>query len=199
MTGLHPSGRSDDELRSALAAAMASFAEAVGAIDADDWDRDSPCDGWTVADVVDHVVMGDVFAAEVLGGSTLDEAVQRLHGIGSERAGAADLVTEAAGDALAAFAGPLDRLVEHPVGRITARQFIGYRVLDQLGHSWDVRRGTRQSELLPDIALQVAVDVARVELPMLNASNHFATHLDSDDSEATDMGSTFLRLIGRCE
>ena len=65
----------DDELRTAMASAMEGFATAVAAIEAADWDKPSPCDGWSVYDVVDHVIAGDRFAAIVLGGGSLEDAI----------------------------------------------------------------------------------------------------------------------------
>lgn len=196
-TRAHPSGRSDDELRAALAAAMASVAEAVRALGEDDWERPSPCDGWNVADVVDHLAMGDGFAARVLHGATLDESVVDLHGIGGERAAAARLVESSADAARVGFAAPLDRVVHHPVGQISARQFLGYRVLDQLGHAWDIRRATGQSEDFDATALAVAVDVASAERPMLERSEHFGTDAEAALDDGVDVLERFLVLIGR--
>ena len=196
-TGTHPSGRSDEELRAALAAAMASVAEAVRALGGDDWERPSPCDGWGVADVVDHLVMGDVFAARVLHGATLDESIVDLHGIGDDRAAAARLVESSAEAARAGFAGPLDRVVHHPVGQISARQFLGYRVLDQLGHAWDIRRATGQPEDFDATALAVAVDVASAERPMLERSAHFGPDAEAALDDGVDALGRFLVLIGR--
>ena len=57
---------------------MAGFAATVAAVEAHQWDVPSPCEGWSVFDVVDHVVAGERFTVGVLGGASLDDAVAAL-------------------------------------------------------------------------------------------------------------------------
>jgi uncharacterized protein (TIGR03086 family) len=186
----------DDELRDAMARAMTGFAAVVADVDDDDWDRASMCDGWTIRDVVEHVVGGDRFAPIILGGGTLDEAIEAVVGVdhlGDDPIGA---VADAAASTRAAFADSLDRLVDHPVGSIPARRFIGFRVFDQLGHTWDIAAALGRPVELDPVAVQVALDVAEAEREMLDASTHFAMppSIDADDG---DPQATFLRTIGR--
>ena len=186
----------DHELRDAMNAAMAGFATAVAAIEPGDWDKPSPCDGWSVHDVVDHVIAGDRFAAIVLGGGRLDDAIREVVGIdhvGDEPVVAA---RSAAAEAMAGFNGPLDRKVEHPVGTIPARRFLGFRIMDQLGHTWDVAAGTGRNPALDVGAIRVALEVAAAEREMLDASTHFAMPPEVD-VESDDPRSTFLQMIGR--
>ena len=133
----------DDELRDAMARAMTGFAAVVAELVADEWDRPSMCDGWTVGDVVEHIVGGDRFAPIILGGGSLDDAIAAVVGVdhlGTDPSGA---VADAAASTRDAFAASLDRTVDHPVGEIPARRFLGFRVLDQLGHTWDIGTGAR--------------------------------------------------------
>lgn len=186
----------DDELRQAMASAMAGFASVVEGVGAADWTRDSPCEGWSVFDVVDHVIAGDRFAAIVLGGGTLDAAIGAVVGVdhvGDDAVGAA---TEAAAGARAGFAGPLDVEVEHPVGRIPARRFLGFRLMDQLGHTCDLANGLGHPVTLAPDAVAVALEIADAEQAMLDASTHFAMPPDVD-VDSDDPQSTFLRMIGR--
>lgn len=186
----------DDELRRAITNAMAGFAGSVAAIDADGWKRDSPCDGWSVFDVVDHVIAGDRFAAIILRGGTLDEAIEAVVGVDHVGDDAVAAATQAAAAARDGFAGPLDAEVEHPIGRIPARRFLGLRIMDQLGHTWDVATGIGRSVALDPEAIEVALEIATAERESLDVSTHFAmpgeTAVESDDPQ-----STFLHMIGR--
>ena len=74
---------SDDQLRDAMAKSMAGFAAVVAALDREHWDLPSPCTGWSVFDVVDHVVAGERFTVEVLAGASLAEAVEAQAGLDS--------------------------------------------------------------------------------------------------------------------
>lgn len=153
----------DEQLRGAIAAAMEGFAAAVAAIGPADWAKPSPCDGWSVRDVVDEPVA-------------------------AARAAAADART--------GFDGPLDHEVEHPVGLISARRFLGFRIMDQLGHTWDIATGTGRPAALDAEAVRVAIEVAVAEREMLDASAHFA--MSSDVAvDSGNPGSTVLQMIGR--
>ena len=175
---------------------MAGFAAIVGEVGPDDWSSDSPCEGWSVFDVVDHVIAGDRFAAIVLGGGTLDAAIGAVVGIDHVGADAVAATVDAAAGARTGFAGPLDAEVEHPVGRIPARRFLGFRIMDQLGHTWDVATGIDRPVTLAPDAVAVALEVAATERAMLDASAHFAMP-PGVDVDSGDPQSTFLRMIGR--
>ena len=186
----------DQELRDAMAAAMDGFATMVTEIGPDQWDRPSPCDGWSVYDVVDHVIAGDRFAAIVLGGGSLEDAIEAVVGIDHVGADPATAARSAAAGARAGFGEPLDREVEHPVGTIPARRFLGFRIMDQLGHTWDVATGIGRGPALDLDAVRVALDVAAAERDMLDASAHFAMP-PQIAVETDDPRSTFLQMIGR--
>ena len=80
---------------------VATFKERVAALSAEDWDRPSACDGWSVADVVAHL-SGQAFALNVSRG---------LQGDYSPPAGAAP-VTEHNEDEFAR--NIFQRALQHP-------------------------------------------------------------------------------------
>lgn len=187
---------SDDELRDAMARAMAGFAAVVADLGPDDWDRDSMCDDWTIRDVVEHVIGGDRFAPIILGGGSLQEAIDAVMGadhLGDDPVAA---VADAAASTRTAFSESLDRVVDHPVGPIPARRFIGFRIFDQLGHTWDIAEALGRPVALDAAAVAVALEVADVERDMLDASTHFAMP-SAVDVEIDDPQATFLHTIGR--
>ncbi|MFI7602491.1 TIGR03086 family metal-binding protein [Actinoplanes sp. NPDC049681] len=112
----------------------------VAAIRDDQWEEPTPCAGWTVAQLIDHMIRENRgFAAAARG----------------ERTGPADWQTPVGADrraeyaasaraAIAAFAadGALSRTVWLPLIRdgihLPARQALGFHLLDYLVHSWDV-------------------------------------------------------------
>src|SRR5437868_15333794 len=77
----------------------------VAGIPADRWQADNPCDGWDVRALVNHVVSGNLWAAVLAAGRTIEDVGDRLGGdvLGS------DPVTSDAGSgnaAAAAFRAP---------------------------------------------------------------------------------------------
>ncbi|MEM9202103.1 MAG: TIGR03086 family metal-binding protein [Actinomycetota bacterium] len=195
---------SDDSLRDALARAMHGFAAVVADLDEADWDQPSMCDGWSIGDVVEHIIGGDRFARIVLGGGTLDEAIATVFGVDHLGDDPTVAVVDASTAARAAFADSLDRLVDHPVGRIPARRFIGFRVFDQLGHTWDIAAALDRPVVLDPVAVSVALDIAEIERAMIDSSPHFADAPKVDDTDTaadadtdSDEQDRFLRAIGR--
>lgn len=186
---------SDDDLRTAMARTMSGFAKVVATLNPEHWDLPSPCAEWSVFDVVDHVVAGERFTVGVLGGASLTEAVEAQVGL-DPKADVLEQVTKAAAAALEAFNGSLDRIVDHRVGPISARRMLGFRIIDQLGHTWDVATATGQPVALDPMALAVGVEIALDERPTLERSPNFATS-PGDETETGDPLTTFLRTIGR--
>ena len=187
---------SDDELRVAMAGAMAGFADVAGALSEADLDAASMCVGWTIRDVVEHVIGGDRFAAFVLDGGSLPDAIDAVMGVDHLGDDMVASLADASAGARAAFAGPLDRAVEHPVGTIPARRFISFRVLDQLGHTWDVAHALGRDVVLDSEAVRVAIEIVELEREMLDASEHFVTP-PATETDDNDPQTTFLRAIGR--
>lgn len=187
---------SDDQLREAMAATMRGFAAVVAELEPPHWGQPTPCVGWSVFDVVDHVVAGERFTALTLTGADLAEASAAQVGLDPEDPDVVTQVTNAAAEVLVAFDGSLDRIVEHRIGPVPARRVLGFRIIDQLGHTWDVATASGQPVVLDPDALAVGLDVVRVERPTLERSPNFATLAD-DEVATGDPLTAFLRAIGR--
>jgi uncharacterized protein (TIGR03083 family) len=60
------------------AVAMDEFGLRVGMIREDQWDAPTPCEGWTVRDLVDHLVVEQLWVPALLGGATVAEVGDRF-------------------------------------------------------------------------------------------------------------------------
>jgi uncharacterized protein (TIGR03086 family) len=143
----------------------------VSLIDDADLARPTPCDGWTVGDLLVHMaVQHDGFAAAAAGNGA-DLARWKPASPSPGRQGEADPRGEygaAALRVLAAFAadGVLDRefvLPEiSPELRFPAPTAIGFHFVDYVVHGWDVSRSLGLDyELAPDV-LAAALEIARL-------------------------------------
>ena len=186
----------DDQLRAALAESAGGFAAVVSRLDTADLARPSPCDGWTVRDVIDHVVAGERFTAGLMSGRPFAEVVDGLRGLDDEDPDLVGQLEQASAQALASLDGPLDRWIDHRVGRITGRRNLGFRIIDLLGHTWDVAIGVSAEPVLDPTALAIGVELARRELPTLQASENFAPW-DGDLPEHGADLDVLLAAIGR--
>jgi uncharacterized protein (TIGR03086 family) len=126
-------------------------------------DNPTPCDAWTVRDVLNHVVGGaQMFAISVREGSVPDEKLGQLlagDNLGTDYKAA---FKQAADDAEAAFEipGAMERIVKLPFGEMPASMAVNIAIFDVTTHAWDLAKATGQStELDPEvsaIAFQVA-------------------------------------------
>ncbi len=187
---------SDAQLRSAMALTMASFAAVVAALESQHWDQPTPCTGWSVFDVVDHVVAGERFTVMTLNGASVSEASVAQQGIDPEDPDVVGQVNDAAATVLSAFDRPLDRMIEHRIGTVLARRVLGFRIIDQLGHTWDIATAIGRPVVLDPVALAVGLEVVHAERATLERSPNFVT-LPHDPSTKPDAQTAFLHAIGR--
>lgn len=128
--------------------------ESVGA---EQWDLSTPCEGWTVRDLVLHMAVGATMSEAILAGEPWEREA-----LVAEVSSASDLRAEwerrTAGER-AGFAVPdaLSRTVAHPVmGEIPGGRFLGMRVSDALLHAWDLARAVGADEqLAPELVAEV--------------------------------------------
>ena len=122
-------------------------------VGADQWSAPSPCEGWTVQDVVNHMVGGaKIVSTELSGrGEGANPTVNHLRGLDP-----VDAYRAPAAEAVAVFRadpGLVDRTLQMPWGPETggyvATMFMG----DHFVHAWDIARATGQStDFAPDLA-----------------------------------------------
>ena len=110
----------------------------------DKWDADTPCEGWTVKDVVQHAA-----GVQVLFGGAL--------GLEAEE-GADWPSVQAAMAAVIADPSNLEGEVDHPaLGTMPKEQVLGIAITDLLIHTWDLARGIGADETLPAGPTQAAL------------------------------------------
>lgn len=155
------------ELFEALDAAHAALHGAVVAALTDGWTNPSPCEGWTVRDVAQHVVGGAVRYRLLLEGFG-EEAIAPTRAqdqLGDDPAGS-DAAKSAALMAVARSAD-LTALVQHPAGVRSGRELLNLRVVECVVHAWDIAAGSAQAlDLEPELcafALACVDDAGNVE------------------------------------
>jgi uncharacterized protein (TIGR03086 family) len=117
-------------------------------------DAKTPCEGWTVRDLLQHVIAGNLTAVVMLEGRSSEEVVAARTGFLSEdRIGddpAAAFATSAAAQ-VAAFAEPdaLEQTIHHHfMGDMPSRQLLSFRICDLTLHAWDLARATGGDEAI---------------------------------------------------
>jgi uncharacterized protein (TIGR03086 family) len=147
---------------------LAETNRVVGGITPDQLDNPSPCDEWTVRDVLNHITGGArMFAACVRDGSISDEqlgALMTTDNLGDDYRAA---FRDASAAALAAFDSPgaTDRIVTLPFGTMPAGVAINIAVFDVSIHTWDLARASGQQMELDPETLETAYVLAQAMLP----------------------------------
>jgi uncharacterized protein (TIGR03086 family) len=149
-----PHARHDDVVTSSagpvadLERAFAATAAIVDDVPPDRRDAPSPCAEWTVTDVVEHLISGNLALARALG-PDLADAPEVAESLGPRFRSSADVLT-------AALARPdaLAGTVAIPFGTVPVPVAVALRTIEALVHGWDVAVASGQdpSALPADVA-----------------------------------------------
>jgi uncharacterized protein (TIGR03086 family) len=116
----------------------------VSELTPDDLAQASPCDGWTVRDVLNHITAGArIFGLAAAEGSVPPEALAALSSdvLGDDPLASWKEASQGAVDSFAAL-DSLDRPVSLPFGEMTAEAALGIATFDVATHACDIARGT---------------------------------------------------------
>ena len=167
----------------------------VAAVTGDQWGRDSVCDGWTVRELVNHLVSGNFWVSELVSGKAIEEVGDRLDGdvLGDDPAAA----YAASATAAAAFAEPgaLERPMAVSYGPVPGSVYCGHRFIDVLIHGWDIAESTGQDTNLPLDLVEACWEVVEPQLADLEGSGAFGTHVPVPAD--ADLQTTLLAVLGR--
>jgi len=168
----------------------------VAGIDRDQWSAATPCQGWDVQALLNHLVAGNLWAAELGVGATIGEVGDRLDGdvLGDDALAAYEA---SAGLAAATFEAPgaLERPCAVSYGPVPGSVYAGHRFIDVLIHGWDLAVATDQDSSLDPELVDAAYELLKGEADMVRASGMFG-----DDLAVTaDAGAQtrLLAFIGR--
>lgn len=122
--------------------AAAAATAIIGKIDSDRFGEPTPCDEWTVRDVVNHLTHGNLMAAAAFRGDRPPE--RGVDYLGDDPPGAFDLSIAGVKTAMSA-PGALERVVTTPLGDFPGSFLVHMRVNELIVHSWDLAQATGQS------------------------------------------------------
>jgi uncharacterized protein (TIGR03086 family) len=118
--------------------AVADFSAVVDAVAADKWSAASPCEGWTAAHVVGHVIGGTQMISTVQTGAESDFS-DPLAAAGDDPAASFAAARELALSTLTDEY--LAKPVQSPFGEVPLDQLIGMLLVnDVLIHTWDLAK-----------------------------------------------------------
>ena len=185
------------EWRTVLTEAHARLRDVVANVPADGWDRPTPCERWTVAQVVQHAAGDQVAYAAALGAGpwpTEDPFAPSGTIAGDPRS----LVQESTARVAAAYAAVADDAPEVnvplPGGPYPAWLAAGAAALDAAVHAWDIAVATGQPSPLTEAQSTALLDVAQRLVEPLRG---FAYADAKDSSAEEDATVRLLAYLGR--
>ena len=176
--------------------ALATTGQFVAGIADDQWDLPTPCEGWTVRELVNHIVAGNLWAAQLGCGRTIADVGSDLDGdvLGSDPVAAYDLSAEAAAT-IFEMPGALDAPCAVSYGPVPGSMYAGHRLIDVLIHGWDVASATGQPTRIDPALIDACWDVVRPQLSLLQGSGAFG--VESTASADSDPQTSLLNALGR--
>src|SRR6516225_25144 len=168
----------------------------VAGIPADRWQSVTPCDGWDVHALLNHIVAGNLWAAELAAGGTIAGVGDRLDGdlLGTDPATA---YAVSAGAAAAVFRKPgaLDAPCAVSYGPVPGSMYAGHRFIDVFVHGWDLAAGTGQDYSLDPELIEACQQIIEPQLDAFRSAGAFAPQV-AVPAEASAQ-TRFLAMLGR--
>jgi len=168
------------------------FARVLGALTPPDWASPTPCEGWTVRDLVVHVVGGTVMSVALLDGASRDEAfaLRETDVLGDEPLEAFHTAQDQLSERFRET--DLEMTVHHMVGDIPAAMLLGFRIGDLTLHSWDLARAVHADETLDPVLVQAAWDAMA---PMRETMGRTGVFGDGPSGAVGDDAPLQVRLL----
>lgn len=139
---------SEEPVRRFVAAAS-GFARRLRLVGIGQWTEPTPCTDWDVRALVNHVAAANLNYVRLLRGAT---AADFLRSRDEDALGDDPLraFLSSADGCAAAYSEPgaLDRVVDHPAGKLPGRQALAVRTTDTVIHTWDLARAIGADDAL---------------------------------------------------
>ncbi|MCZ7420108.1 MULTISPECIES: TIGR03086 family metal-binding protein [unclassified Micromonospora] len=127
------------ELLKTYRRSLAEFTDRVEQVHPGQWSAATPCPGWDVRTLVNHVVSEERWSVPLLAGRTIDEVGDRYDGdqLGTDPI---EVAREAAAQAEVAATSPgaLERTVHLSAGATPAEEYLHQLLAEHLIHGWDL-------------------------------------------------------------
>ena len=176
-------------------AAMAGFGRVLLQVDDEHLELETPCAGWNVHALISHVVLGDLSVKMLFNGDPLpgtmviDTSILGPNPVATWRGTALTAIEEFRKP------GAMEQLVAHPTGERLGGVFARFRLVDLLGHTWDLAHTIGVDAELPEALCEAALDFLFPMLDELRGSLVFDPPVTPPPDSSAAV--RFLALIGR--
>jgi uncharacterized protein (TIGR03086 family) len=176
--------------------ALNATGKLVEGVTPDQFDMPTPCDGWSVSELLNHVVSGNLWAAELATGKTIEEVGDRLDGdtVGDDPHAAYQASAQLAAAAFNA-PGAMDAPCAVSYGPVPGSVYCGHRIIDVAIHGWDLAKGTGQDTTIDPELVEALTAIVAPQIDMLTGSGAFGTTVGV--AATADPQTRLLAQLGR--
>jgi uncharacterized protein (TIGR03086 family) len=178
------------------ARAVANTQRIVDAVTPDKMHNPTPCDGWDVAELIHHIVYGNLWVGPLVAGETIEQVGDRFEGdvVGDDIAAAHRASGAVAVDAFNA-PGAMDAPCAVSYGPVPGSVYCGHRFIDVLVHGWDLAVGAGGDTELPPDLVDACIEVILPQADLLGGSGAYGS--SSDPGDTVPPQTRLLALLGR--
>ena len=178
------------------ARALEATSRIVRGVAADRWHATTPCPGWDARALVNHLVAGNLWAAELAAGGTVESAGSRLNGdvLGPDPAGSYDASAKTAAEAFRT-PGALDAPCAVSYGPVPGSVYAGHRFIDVFIHGWDLAVATGQDTTLDAGLVRACQEIIEPQLEAFPSAGALGGPLPVPPG--ADTQAHFLAMLGR--
>jgi uncharacterized protein (TIGR03086 family) len=167
----------------------------VAGVRPEQWTAPTPLE-WDVRALVNHVVAGNLWAAELAAGRSIDDVGDSLDGdvLDGDPLAAYDASVQAAAAAFEA-PGALDAPCAVSYGPVPGSVYAGHRFIDVLIHGWDLAVATGQDATIDADLVEACLAVVEPQAEQLRASGSFGDQVRIPAD--ADPQTRLLAMLGR--
>ena len=168
----------------------------VAGIGSDQMQLPTPDEGWDVRALLNHLISGNLWAAELGAGRSIDEVGDRLDGdvVGDRPLAVYDRSAEAAA-AVFEVPGALGAPCAVSYGPVPGSVYAGHRFVDVLIHGWDLATATGQDTHLDPDLVSACIEVVEPQIAMIRSSGMFGAEFEAPADQ--DAQTRLLAMLGR--
>ena len=157
-------------------------------------ERATPCEDWTVRELVTHLVREHLWVPALLAGETIEQVGDRFDGdvLGDDPAAAWHAAIEASLSAWSAV--DPDREVDLSSGPTAAREYAEQMLTDLVVHAWDLARGLGIRPTLPPAAVDATLAIVGPMVSPRGMPGIFEPPVSTGSSDRVDQ---LVALTGR--
>jgi uncharacterized protein (TIGR03086 family) len=174
----------------------ARFGEVLAQVGPGRYGLPTPCPGWTVVDLVDHVLSGNHRTAMLLTGldrTTVAAELERLPRADDRRV---DFPRSLAAQERAVWSAAPGLVVPTAAGAMPASSLLVMRSVDLLVHSWDLARAVGADDKLPPDLVAEVLALVEPRAAWVAVSGVFGDGAEGAPPPADDQ-ERLLQLTGR--